>query len=69
MKKTSYIFSGFVDNDKIESYESNRERFITKGKGLDFKDAVKKMDEFISNPTVFKWNYFNFFLYLICCFT
>lgn len=46
------IYSGLVDNDKIESYSINREKFISKGKGSDFKMAVKHMDEYLSNPMV-----------------
>lgn len=58
LKIFSIHCSGFVDHDKIECYETNRERFISKGRGLDFNDAVKKMDEFISNPSVCITKYF-----------
>lgn len=43
---------GFVDSDKIVDYKENREKFTKKGRGFAFKDAVKKMDEFISDPVV-----------------
>lgn len=36
----------------IEDYSKNREKFISKGKGNDFKLAVQQMDEYISDPTV-----------------
>lgn len=47
-----YIHSGFVDADMVEKYSENRGKFISKGKGNDFKLAVKQMDEYISDPTV-----------------
>lgn len=36
----------------IEDYSKNREKFISKGKGNDFKLAIQQMDEYISDPTV-----------------
>lgn len=33
-------------------YANNREKFINKRRGKDFKDAVVEMDEFISDPVV-----------------
>lgn len=47
-----YVFSGFVQHDKIESYIENRERFIKKGKGVDFRTAVQHMDEYASDSVV-----------------
>lgn len=49
---TIFIISAFIDKDKIEDYETHREKFVVKGRGLGFKIAVKQMDEFKSNPTV-----------------
>lgn len=46
------IYSAFVDQNKIELYAQNRSKFLTKGKGSSFKDAVKQIDEYISNPMV-----------------
>lgn len=46
------IYSGFVDVDKIVPYEQNREKFIAKGRTLDFKNAVTQIDEYISDPMV-----------------
>lgn len=46
-------FSGFVDADKDVSYSENRNKFVSKGKGKDFKSAVMQMDEYISNPEVY----------------
>lgn len=56
-KNRSFTFflsknSGFVDQSKVESYTANRQKFVSKGKGTDFKIAVQQMDEYISNPTV-----------------
>lgn len=44
--------SGFIDQDKILNYSSHRAKLISKGKGSSFIDAVKKMDEYISDPVV-----------------
>lgn len=46
------IYSGFVDKDKIVHYGQNRAKFISKGRGLDFKNAVTQIDEYISDPMV-----------------
>lgn len=35
-------FSGFVDSDKVLSYSENRAKYISKGKGASYTDAVKK---------------------------
>lgn len=57
-KKIAYSFfsssknSGFVDQKKVENYIVNRQKFVSKGRGTDFKIAVQQMDEYISNPTV-----------------
>lgn len=44
--------SGFVDRENILNYSSNRERLVNRRKGEDFANAVKQMDEYISNPMV-----------------
>lgn len=44
---------GFVDCDKIENYQTHREKFIAKGKGIEFKYACSQMDEFVSDPMVY----------------
>lgn len=41
-----------MPRESIEEYEKNREKFMNKRRGKDFKDAVTEMDEFISNPVV-----------------
>lgn len=46
------IFSGFVEPKLVEDYSGNRLKFVGKGKGASFHDAVQKMDEYISNPMV-----------------
>lgn len=53
---------GFVDLDKVENYSKNRLKFIAKGKGAQFADAVKKMDEYISDQMVCKY-----YKSIICC--
>lgn len=49
-------FSGFVDFDKIENYSEHREKHISKGRGTAFLTAVHQMDEYISNPEMFRSN-------------
>lgn len=46
------IFSGFVDSDKVVDYNDNRSKYVSKGKGFDFTEAVKKIEEYISDPVV-----------------
>lgn len=46
------IFSGFIDEHYIVDYIENREKYIKKGRGRDFKDAVARMDEYIQDPLV-----------------
>lgn len=45
-------FSGFVEKDKIKDYQENRDKFVSKGRGVPFMQSVKDMDEYISNPEV-----------------
>lgn len=45
-------FSGFVDLDKVEDYSTNRLKFMAKGKGKAFTDAVRKIDEYSSDAMV-----------------
>lgn len=47
-----FIYSGFVDRDKILDYGNNRERFVSKRRGFAFQNAVKQMDEYVSDSTV-----------------
>lgn len=49
------IFSGFVDSDKVVSYEANKSQFIAKGKGwgAPFADAVQQIDEYLLDPMVY----------------
>lgn len=46
------IFSGIIDEHYIVDYIENREKYIKKGRGRDFKDAVARMDEYIQDPLV-----------------
>lgn len=46
------LFSGFVEPGKIEAYVENRSKYIAKGKGTAFSDAVKQMEEYIADPVV-----------------
>lgn len=52
LKKLVSNFSGFVQRTKINDYTQNREKFVKKGRGEAFREAVKRIDEFISNPIV-----------------
>lgn len=45
-------FSGFVDSGKLLNYSENRAKYISKGKGASYTDAVRKIDGFILNPVV-----------------
>lgn len=49
---TIFAISGFVDKDKIADYDSNRQKYISKGRGIGFQTAVKHMDEYKSDPLV-----------------
>lgn len=49
------VNSGFVDGDMVVSYSEHRAKYVSKGKGNDFKLAVRQMDEYISDPNV--WNF------------
>lgn len=47
-------FSGLVDLDKVLFYTEHREKYISKGRGPDFVNAVKSLEEFMSDRTVNK---------------
>lgn len=36
-------------------YESHRAKYIKKGRGVNFREAVKQMDDFIRDPIVRKY--------------
>lgn len=59
----NHFNSGVVDEEKIADYTSNREQFRAKGKSPDFKNAIRQMDEYISNPSVCFTFYFILLLY------
>lgn len=44
--------SGFVHKQCVEDYIGNRDKYIKKGRGHDFKNAVSKIEEFIIDPLV-----------------
>lgn len=46
------FFSGMVERDKIKDYVKNREQMVKKGRGATFCEAIRQMDEFISDPNV-----------------
>lgn len=48
------IFSGFVDCDKVMSYDTNKSQCIAKGTGwgASFADTVQQIEEYISDPMV-----------------
>lgn len=41
-----------MEKKYIEDYERNREKYITKGKGADFREAIRRIDEYLSDPEV-----------------
>lgn len=45
-------FSGLVDLDKVLFYTTNREKYISKGKGTDFANAVKSLEEYMVDRKV-----------------
>lgn len=45
-------FSGVVDLDKVFHYTAYREKYIAKGRGLDFINAVKSLEDFMSDRMV-----------------
>lgn len=46
------IFSGIIEKDNIKDYVQNRDQLVKKGRGAAFREAIKQMDEFISDPNV-----------------
>lgn len=44
--------SGFVDVQMIASYLQSRDKYIKRGKGKKFEDAVQKCDQFMKDPIV-----------------
>lgn len=68
--KITLYFSGLVDNDKIKDYAEHREKMLKKGRGAPFNNAVKQMEEYMSNRVVrffyfiiqfFQWSEFFIF--------
>lgn len=60
-KKTCVLFLatknyGFIEPSNIVCYVSNRSTLAQKGKGTTFKEAVEKMDQYITNPQLFREN-------------
>ncbi|XP_055308290.1 hepatoma-derived growth factor-related protein 2-like [Sitodiplosis mosellana] len=59
-KKCVFFFGtkqfGFVDSDKIFGYSEHRAKYVSKGKGVGFVDAVHKIDEYILDPVKYKSN-------------
>lgn len=46
------IYSGFIESNNIEDYLPNREKYLNKGRGSDYKNAIAKIDEFLADPLV-----------------
>lgn len=44
--------SGLVDLDKVVFYTTHREKYVSKGRGSDFVNAVKSLEDYMSNRTV-----------------
>lgn len=49
---SNHYLSGFIDPARIQEYGPNREKYLKKGKGIAFQQAVGQMDEYISDPIV-----------------
>lgn len=47
-----YSNSGFVLENNIEEYVTSRAKYVDKGKGPEFKQAVHEIDNFLKDPTV-----------------
>lgn len=45
-------FSGLVDLDKVFLYTAYREKYIAKGRGSDFFNAVKSLEDYMSDRMV-----------------
>lgn len=52
LKFTLLHHSGFVENDRVKDFSKNREKFVKKGRGAVFNEALEQMDQFISDPVV-----------------
>lgn len=50
----SILLSGFVNEQNIRDYATNRAKYAKKGRGKNFCEAIKAMDEFIRDPEVEK---------------
>lgn len=46
------ISSGSVPIENILGYVQNRSKYVTKGRGYDFQEAIKECDSYITNPQV-----------------
>lgn len=54
-----------MDSNKILHYADNRTKYVSKGKGADFRRAVKEMDEYISDKKVNITICFHYFEFII----
>lgn len=52
LKKTIHSSSGLVDSHFIKNYHEHREELTKKGRGKNFIDAVKQLEEYMSNRVV-----------------
>lgn len=41
-----------MDVDKLKDYSENRDSLVKKGRGLEFRNAVEQMDQYILDPIV-----------------
>lgn len=53
-----FDYSAFVETRNVCGYFPNRDKYIKKGRGNEFTNAVKECDEFVSDPTVKRDFYF-----------
>lgn len=54
-----HCFSGLVDVDSIKNYKEYRNTYIKKGRGKSFDNAVKHVEEYMSNRQVHLFFYLN----------
>lgn len=50
LRSTNYFmpFSGFVPTENVQSYVQHREKYINKGHGKLFSNAVEECDKFVA---------------------
>lgn len=52
MCSNTFCNSGFPLAINIEDYAKNREKHVSKGRGSNFTQAVREVDDFVADPEV-----------------